>query len=352
MKKKGKIISIVISALILGIAGYVFYIFYKSGSFKDIQSHCECSCQRVEGVVGPEDITIDEELAMAFISSDDRRAYMEGDNIQGAIFEYDLNNANAQPVNISKDFDKEFHPHGFYLYKEDNGDCYLFVINHRSNGHYVEIFQYDNHHLTHLESITDDKMISPNDICAIAKDQFYITNDHGTSSGIARILEEYLMLPLANIAFYDGEHFTIAAEGLTYANGININKAQDTLYVASLLDHSLFVYQLDRETCALSFDYSIEVGTGLDNIELDNQGNLYLGCHPKLLTFVEYSKNKDLISPSQIIKITLEEGQWDTQEIYLNDGEEISGSSVAAIYNNTLLIGSVFDEYFLRCEME
>ena len=88
----------------------------------------------------------------------------------------------------------------------------------------------------------------------------------------------------------------------------------------------------------------------MDNIELDQKGNLWVGCHPKLLTFVNYSKNPEVLSPSQVINVKVNaSGQYDVREIYLNDGRPLSGSSVAAVFGDKLLIGSVFDERFLMC---
>jgi hypothetical protein len=39
------------------------------------------------------------------------------------------------------------------------------------------------------------------------------------------------------------------------------------------------------------------------------------------------------------------------EEVYLDDGSTISGSSVAAVRGNRLLIGEIFDEGFLDCTM-
>ena len=90
----------------------------------------------------------------------------------------------------------------------------------------------------------------------------------------------------------------------------------------------------------------------MDNIEIDANGDLWIGSHPKLLTFVKYSQNPKILSPSQVLKVAIKEsGQNTVQEIYLNDGKHLSGSSVAAVFKDTLLIGSVFDDHFLLCKI-
>ena len=81
--------------------------------------------------------------------------------------------------------------------------------------------------------------------------------------------------------------------------------------------------------------------------------DLWVGSHPKLLTFVKYSKDPGVLSPSQVIKVEKKApGQYDVKEIYLSHGQPLSGSSVAAVFENTLLIGSVFDEHFLLCNLQ
>jgi len=71
----------------------------------------------------------------------------------------------------------------------------------------------------------------------------------------------------------------------------------------------------------------------------------------KLLTFVKYSKEPQELSPSQVLKVTVQiPGSYAVDEIYLNKGEPLSCSSVAAVFGDTMLIGSVFDERVLLCK--
>ena len=85
----------------------------------------------------------------------------------------------------------------------------------------------------------------------------------------------------------------------------------------------------------------------MDNIEIDNEGNLWVGSHPKLFDFVRHAKNIDNLSSSQVFKISINDDS--VSEIYLNNGKTLSGSSVAAFNNNHLLIGAVFENKFLHC---
>jgi arylesterase/paraoxonase len=66
-----------------------------------------------------------------------------------------------------------------------------------------------------------------------------------------------------------------------------------------------------------------------------------------------HAKDEKKISPSEIIKITYKaKGNYEQKSVYLNDGSEISASSVGAVYSDKLLIGPVFQEGIIMGKMK
>jgi len=57
-------------------------------------------------------------------------------------------------------------------------------------------------------------------------------------------------------------------------------------------------------------------------------------------------------APSQVLRIDLSGAEPQIQEIYLNNGEQISTSSGGTTYNNKLLIGSITARKLLICDMD
>ncbi len=343
-----------ITALVLVIiaGGLLVKTFYDAGEFKRIEPHFNGDCTSVGGVLSSEDITIHPHTGMAFISSADRRARWDRQKSvrQGAIYGFDLQSKNPQLVNLTADFAKEFNPHGIGLWIGGDGNCSLFVVNHRSDGHFVEIFDYRDNHLVHRESVAGALMHSPNDVIPVGRRTFYVTNDHGNRSAFGRLAEEYLQMARSYVLYYDGKSFRKVAQRLAYANGINISHDGKLLYVAETVGHKVHLYDRHKESGTLARWFSIELDTGPDNIEIDKNGNLWIGCHPKLLTFVKYSKDPGRLSPSQVLKLSVKQADdYKVKEVYLNDGRPLSGSSVAAVFKGTLLIGSVFDNRVLIC---
>jgi arylesterase/paraoxonase len=216
----------------------------------------------------------------------------------------------------------------------------------------VEIFEIADSALVHRESIAGSLLLSPNDLVAVGPRSFYATNDHGSRSEFGRLLEDYLRLPRANVVYFDGSRFSVAADGLRYANGINVSPDGFTLYVAATTDFGVHVYSRDPLSGLLTKISTITTKTAVDNIEIDGDGNLWVTAHPKLLTFVKHSKDARRRSPSQILKITPTGASYQIDEIFLDDGRWISGSSVGAVFKNKRLIGSVFEPHILLCEFQ
>ena len=144
--------------------------------------------------------------------------------------------------------------------------------------------------------------------------------------------------------------FKEAAKGISYANGINFEKDKNLIFVASPRKFKIKVYEKQPNN-SLTFIEDIYCGSGVDNIEFDTNNNLWVGAHPNLLQFMSYANSYHSITPSEIIKIQyFKKGNYKVETIYLEKGEEMSGSTVAAPFENLILMGNVMDEHFLVLE--
>jgi arylesterase/paraoxonase len=343
------LLVLVVIAVILG--GLILKTYRDAGEFKKIKPHFNGICTDIMGVASSEDITIHPHTGFAFISSDDRRSAIGN----GAIYGFNLESKGPKPMNLTAGFNKPFHPHGIGLLFGDDNLTSLFVVNHHSNKHFVEIFDFDpvQYKLIHRESIHGSLMHSPNDVIPVGPNSFYVTNDHGSVSDFGRMIEDYLQLAKSYVLFFDGKEFRIVAKGFAYSNGINISKDGKSLYVASTVGRKITVFDRDPSTNDLKHRYEINMGTGVDNIEMDSKGSLWIGAHPKLLTFIKHSKDPDVLSPTQVIRLDFQgKDQYKAYEVLMDPGSMLSGSSVAAVYKRNLLIGAVFDSKFILCYMK
>ncbi|EAY29711.1 serum paraoxonase/arylesterase 2 [Microscilla marina] len=351
-----KIISRVLTFALFFLVLLVIKTLYDAGVFKSIKPHFAGSEKVVKTAGGAEDIIINRQKEVAYLSVDKRRTTLAGKPTPtpGSIYYLDLKKPDATPVNMLPDFKREFHPHGMSYFRTSSGKELLFVVNHsKLNTHQtIEKFEIRDTQLVYLESIQHNLMTSPNDVVAVGERQFYVTNDHRYLKGWLRTMEDYLKLPLGSVNFYDGKTMKVATSGIAYANGINISSNKKMIFVASPTNGEVIVYTRQPDH-TLELVETIKVHTGVDNIELDEKGHLWLGCHPKLFAFVAHQKDSQKKSPSQVIEIIYQqEGIYEVKEVYLNNGNSLSGSSAAVAYKDHLLIGGVFDKKVLWCKMK
>jgi arylesterase/paraoxonase len=340
-----------VAIMVAVVAGWFVWLLNAAGEFRTLTPHFDGTCTAVPGVVGAEDLTIHPQTGIAYISSYDRRAVMAGKPGKGAIYAYDLNGPRAAPINLTPDANPDFRPHGISLYVAPDGAGTVFVINHAGDRNTIEIYDVGETRLTHRTTLSDPLLVNPNDLVAVTPTQVYVTNDHHYPAGLMYTIEDYFRRPWANVVLWDGHTFREVAGGIRLANGINRSADGKTVYVVSTIGQAVRVYDRDAASGELTLRGEIPLGSGGDNVEVDADGTLWIGSHPRLLTLVRYMDGKTPYAPSQILHVTPRTSGADVREVYLDRGEQISGASAAAVRGRRLLIGPIADSKLLDCQM-
>lgn len=296
------------------------------------------------GATGAEDVTIDLTRGLAFVSSDDRRATMAGKPAPGNIYLCDLNESPPRLRPLLDPPPPDFHPHGIGFGRF--GDkAYLHVVNHRKAGkHFIEIFEWDGSRLVHLRSVSSPVIHSPNDVYPTGPTSFFVSNDHGSKTMLGRGLENVFRLKRANLVHFDGNNANVVADKIAYANGVCLAPQNDALYVASVFGKCVYEYKLKMGIP--NYFRKIDLGTGCDNIEADEQGRLYVVGHTRVMKFVGHVMSAKNRSPWDLWRVT-PGAVPQKQRLYASDGGELSGASVAAVWRSTVVIGSVFEPHLL-----
>lgn len=339
------------------LAAFVAYLLWTilpvSGVFADLRPQLVDQCDRIAVAPGTEDVTIDHDSDLAFISAADRRAWFNETGENGAaatngIYVMDVKSPHSVR-RVSPDM-PDFLPHGISLWRGSGGEKRLFVVNHRTDGEFVEIFDVGQEGaLTHLESVSFDAMTSPNDVLAVGPRRFYVTNDRGYEKGLLSVLEAYLALPFASLAYFDGSEGHIVRKGLVYANGINQSPDGRTIYVAEFLKRRISVFDRNAETGALEPVKKIKVRTGPDNIEVAKDGALWVAGHSRVFDFLKHAKDPKAIAPSHVVRINPRTGE--NKDLFIDTTGAINASSVGAVWDKTLIVGAVFDDHVMVCPM-
>lgn len=335
--------------LLILILLFVSRLLITTGFFRSIEPEFDGKILAKVTLKGAEDIMISRTDSIVLISSTDRRAYSLGTEAKGGLFMIDLKANNFDPIPLTETFNQPFAPHGISFFKKDS-IFIVMAINHAGQKHTIEVFELKDKILKHIETLKHPSMISPNDLVIIDENQFYFTNDHKYTKGFGRVLEDYIGLAISNVVYYDSNEYHEVANGIAYANGINYDRNRELIYIASPRKFTVKVYSKQQDG-SLTFIENIPCGTGVDNIDLDQNGNLWMGSHPNLLRFTAYAAGKKETSPSEIIKVVYRgTGEYSVEEIYTEKGIEMSGSTVAATFGNLIFAGNVYDDNFLILE--
>jgi arylesterase/paraoxonase len=341
MKRSQKFLLSLI--IIVGITYFIAQTLIKAGVFSSVSSVSDYHETTIKAYPGVEDITIDSESNRAYLSAQDRR----NPKSTGAIFSMNLSDSSKKLVNLTEKFKlNEFRPHGI-SFLSIQGKKFLFVISHKDAKNDILKFEILGDTLNYISKYSSTDFVSPNDILAVSENQFFITNDHGTRSKWQILFSDFLRIPSGNVVFYDGKLSKIVSEKLIYPNGIALSADGKSIYVASTLEKGIYVFAPQTQTNYLEQKDFVGTLYPPDNIEMTKNGDLIIGCHPKLFAFMSHRKNAENKSPSAVIELDHNDLQ-NQKLLYLNDGSTLSGSSVAAPFfsknkQQNLLIGSVFE---------
>jgi arylesterase/paraoxonase len=338
---------------VLGLlGGYVFYIFSSTGYFRELEASNDFGpIYQTIALPGVEDMAIARADSLLILSVDDRAARREGNTGLKGLYLIDLRDPSFEPISLTDQLDFPFFPHGLSIFQLDSAKYGLMAINHIDGKHSVEHFILEGKTLTHQKTITDPNFISPNDLVMVGPEKFYYSNDHGYSSGFGVFAENYIGWKASNVGFYDGTSAEIKAGSIGYANGIQFESSKNLLFVASVRGFLVKVYQVD-ENWNLTHLEDIKTGTGVDNIELDESGDLWIGAHPNLLRFASYAAGKNPTAPSEVIQIRYSLENSTVKSIYTDPGTDISGTSVALPWGDFLFVGNVMDSKMLVLKRE
>lgn len=350
-----RFIGRVFLVLLLGLAVWGYFFLQAAGVFLTIPVTSPGTCVPITagGVVGVEDIAIDREARLAYLSGYDRRADRAGKQVRGAIWVLDM----ATPGSIPGDatagtLPEGFLPHGISVYVNPaDGKRTVFAINHAGGRNTVEIFDQSGALLVHRRTVSGPELLSPNDVVGVGPDAFYVTNDHANVSGWMRTVEEFGRLQLSTVQFLDGSKFSTAITDIGGSNGINVSADGRSLYLSAALERTVYVYDRDPSSNSLVRRAAIPVPGFADNIDVLANGDLLLGLHTKILDFLAHVGDASKRSPSHIMLLKADgKGSFVPQTIYYNPGDEISAASVGAAADGRLLIGPIFEQKVLSCE--
>jgi arylesterase / paraoxonase len=332
-----------------------------AGMFASVDSVFAGRCDAISLAGGSEDIEIDRERGIAYLSFRDNvnRGESQGEAAGGgSVMLLDLNGTERTPRAALTYDPKNFHPFGISLLRRPDVPPRLFAISHRQDGSgTVEILEQGGiGQYVPAATVSDAAFVHPNAVAAVGPRQFYLANDSIARGSWQRAREFLLRRGSGTLYFYDGTKAQVAAEGLGFPAGIALSPDTSRLYVGEALAKVLRVFARDPVNGELTPEETIPLGAAPDNLDVDTDGVVWIAAHPKLLDFASAMRDATKRAPTQVWRFDPRgtrpaEGERDTRltRVYSDAGDSISAGSVAAHWGDEFLIGAPLDPKVLIC---
>ena len=359
MSRRKTIIMWFLLFFLLGLSAFGVRVWSQAGQFTTVKNLRSNACQVYGGILAPEDIAIDRDTRIAYISSLDRRLVNSpnsgGSSQRGTIRALNLSTykpgAKINYIDLTPEMPKRFHPLGLSLNTAPDGTKRLLVINQaNANSQSVEIFRVTSDGLTYEKSVDLGSDVTfANDVLAVGPNQFYVT-DSSFTSPISWLVNFVFQRKSSKVLYFNGENLDTVASDFVMANGISMSKNCEELYVLDTSARALRFFKRNTTNGVVVDNGVLFIGTGVDNIDVAEDGSLWMAAHPRLMDFAMYSAGIRATSSSQVIRAVKDKaGGGEVRTTYLDLGENISGSSAAVAIGNTFLIGSAMDNKLAIC---
>ena len=357
-----KILKVIILVFILVII-FSFYMANRMDVFKTLTAKTPDVCSVLPMNGSAEDIKIDYERGIAYLSLEDRAALIKGEDVQGTVVQINLNKSPYELKPALSQQPDHLRPHGISLHIDNSGQRHLGVINHPKNRDFgtetVELFSEGISGLfNYQKTVKDNTFKSPNALVLVAQDKFYLGNDKGAETMFEKI-QEQLGRPMSSIAYFNGNSVVIAAKNLSQVSGINVSNNQEYLFASETTAKRIAVFSIDAENGVLNKLETIKISGSPDNINITDKGDIIVAAIPKVIAliqhFISFQKEKIIPAPSQILRLKWEFGSHGSKtridELFLSTGDDFSTASVGTIWKNRLFMGSIDDKNLLICDL-
>ncbi|KAK7506242.1 hypothetical protein BaRGS_00002354 [Batillaria attramentaria] len=367
MLSKGTAVKIVAVALLAAAVQHIVRLAIVFGFFWHHHPHYPGPCRKVDGIqLGSEGFhTLPDGLT--FITSglrlqtaaDGVEEFLRTNNIKGRMYLFDFRKSDAGAKELkltsTKQFNRDtFFPHGMSVWEDKkSGHHIVFVVNHALEEPFADriekfIYNPEKQELEHQASYSDESMRIMNDVQATGETSFYFTNSQYFRTKPLGMLEIMLQLELTDVVYFDGNKYKVVADGMKVPNGIAMSNDQRYLYVAACTGEELRVFKRNTDN-SLTLQQVLPVGSLADNPLVDPKtGDVYLASHPVGYKALAHLDDPTLKTPSQVLHFRVKDGNiTSAQELLYDDGDLISGSSTAMVYDGKLLVGSVHHNLIL-----
>ena len=315
---------------ILGLALVVLAIDVArfAGEFHEFDARFPGHCSTIALGGSAEDVQVDRERGVAYLSILDRASGPPSAEVTGSVMLLDLNLQEPAPRAALAYDPPNFHPHGLSLLKRAGEPLRLFAISHWPDGsHSVEVAEQSGGAFFPRQTIRDAALVNPKALAAVGPREFYLVNSTDAPPGASRLREFLFRQGRGSLVYFDGQHARVLEQGLGFPAGIALSPDGARLYVGEALFKRMRIYRRDPANGALALEETVDLGTSPDNLNVDDDGVVWIAAHPKLFAYVRHGDEPRRRAPTQVLAFDPRQpqpaaGANDSRlrQIYGNDG--------------------------------
>ncbi|TAQ91347.1 hypothetical protein B7494_g364 [Chlorociboria aeruginascens] len=221
----------------------------------------------------------------------------------------------------------------------------------------IEVFETEvgSGKMMHVKTYAHKAIQTPNRVTWIDGDTFVFTNDHNGKVGFRRALSPYI--GGSSLGCCNQTDCQIAVQSrFKLPNGLIVGK-DSLLYVPDTSTGEIYIYSFASSPSLLpdlQFNTSIKLSYPLDNLSVDEKGDIFVAAFPMSYKWDETAKDpfgKDL--PSTVFRIRkLKEGEYEVEKVLEDDGTVLSGITVAVhdVRTGSIFLGGVVAPFIVICE--
>ncbi|MCB9760557.1 MAG: SMP-30/gluconolactonase/LRE family protein [Alphaproteobacteria bacterium] len=245
--------------------------------------------------------------------------------------------------------------HGIATVQDAAGDWQVYVVNHlaeadRDNAactlpadaplHSVEHYRVEGDSLRFVERLSTPLFRSPNDVDAHPDGRLVVSDnpDWELPKGALPLLLQ--TGPSRVLAYAPDAGWSVAAEGLTYANGLLFDP-QGQLLVSTFGGHLFRYVPVDDGWRRTGYTRGLE--GALDNVMLDPDGRVWVTGHPKTVAFAKHVSDPAVQAPCDVYELRADGPDQVIRRAWRVSGEDIKACSTATIVSDRLVLAQVFE---------
>lgn len=350
MRKPSKPLFLAIALVLLVAVFLAFEVLRFGGTFRAAESRFAGTCRDIALAGSSEDIQVDRERGVAYLSLLDRDARNAAENANGTVMLLDLNLAEPTPrAGMSYD-PPGFRPHGLSLLQQPGQPARMFAISHPVDGsHTVEISeQVAGGAFVPSETVRDPAFVHPNAVAAVGPRQFYLVNDRPERGKWRERLAMLARSGESTLVYYDGVRARVLIDDLAWPAGLALSPDGAHVYVGEALAQALRVYRREADG-SLTLERTVALDSAPDNLNVDADGVVWLAAHPRLFRFLAHVRDPEKRAPTRVLTYDPRRPEAGATRVFSDDGARLSAGTVAAPWRGRFLVGALIDKKVLIC---